>query len=120
MGDTAVQIVVSARHGHLSPGIQEKIKDKVEVVTRYFDRITAIHVTVDLEDKAKPAVELRVSAEHADEFIATAKTDDLMTALDAVAEKIEAQLRKHKERLRDHRAVPHKQMEPPAGAEDNA
>lgn len=113
-----MQIVVSARHGHLSAASQDKVKEKVEVVTRYFDRITAISVTVNLENRDEPEVELRVKAEHSEEFVATARTAELMTALDAVTEKMESQLRKHKERLRDHRAVPHKQMEPPPVADD--
>jgi putative sigma-54 modulation protein len=108
-----VQINISARHGHLSPGTQEKISDKVESIRRLFDRITAIQVVVDLEHRDEPSVEIKILAEHHDEFIATAKAENVVTALDLVIDKAEAQVRKFKERLKDHKAVGHKHLEPP-------
>jgi putative sigma-54 modulation protein len=59
-----VQINVSTRHGHLSPASQSKITSKVSRLKRYFDRLTALNVTVDLGNKALPAVEIVASAEH--------------------------------------------------------
>ena len=44
-----MQINISARHGHLSPATQEKITETVGNVWKFLDRITAMHVTVDLE-----------------------------------------------------------------------
>src|SRR5688572_33354782 len=55
----AVQTTISARHGHLSPVTQAKITEKVEVVRKFFDRLTAISVTVDLEHAERPNLELR-------------------------------------------------------------
>ena len=108
-----MQTTISARHGHLSQASQEKITEKVEVVRKFFDRLTAIGVTVDLEHRERPSVELRVRAEHHDEFVAVAEADSTFAALDSAIEKMEAQLRRFKERLKDHRAVGHKHIEPP-------
>jgi len=108
-----VQISISGRHGHLSPATQEKISEKVEVVRKFFDRITAIVVTVDLEHRDRPSVELRVRAEHHDEFVAIEQADTVFAALDGVVDKMENQLRRFKERLKEHRAVGHKHLEPP-------
>ncbi len=99
-----MQIDISARHGDLNPATQEKISEKVQKLSRIFDRLTAIHVTADLEHRESPDVELRVSAEHTDDFVAT-DTGELMAALDSVIHKIETQLRKHKEKLTNHRAT---------------
>jgi putative sigma-54 modulation protein len=109
----SVQINISARHGHLSPGTQEKITDKVESIRRLFDRITAMHVIVDLEHRDEPSVELKILAEHHDEFVATVKADNVLAALDGVIDKVEAQVRKFKERLKEHKATGHKHLEPP-------
>jgi putative sigma-54 modulation protein len=111
-----VQINISARHGHLSPGTQEKITEKVEGVRKFLDRITGIHVTVDLEHRDQPTVEMRVTAEHHDEFVAVDQADTVLAALDSVIEKMESQLRKFKEQLKEHRATAHKRIEPPAAA----
>jgi len=110
----AVQITISARHGHLSPASQEKITEKVEVVRKFFDRITAINVTVDLEHRERPSLELCVRAEHHDEFVAVAQADSVFAALDGAIEKMENQLRRFKQRLKEHRATGHKHLEPPS------
>ena len=108
-----MQITIAARHGHLAPGTQEKIAEKVEAVRKFFDRITAIGVTVDLEHRERPSVELRVHAEHHDEFVAVDQGDTAFAALDGVIEKVENQLRRFKEKLKEHRATSHKHIEPP-------
>jgi putative sigma-54 modulation protein len=108
-----VQITISARHGHLSPATQEKITEKLDSVRKFFDRITSIQVTVDLEHRERPNVEVRVSAEHHDEFVAVEHADTVLAAVDGVVDKVEAQLRKFKERLKEHRATGHKHLEPP-------
>lgn len=112
-----MQIVVSSRHGHLSTPNQDLVREKVEGVRKHFDRITALQVTVDLASKDEVEVELRASLEHSGELIATARTENLSSACDAVVEKMESQLRKHKERTKDHRATPHKHIES-EGSED--
>jgi ribosome hibernation promoting factor len=112
-----LQINISARHGHLSPGIQEKITEKVEGIRRFLDRITAIQVTVDLEHRDAPTLELCVDAEHHDDFVATVQADTVLAALDGCIEKVEQQLRKFKERLKEHKATGHKHLEPPADEE---
>jgi len=109
-----VQTTISARHGHLSSATQDKIREKVEVVRKFFDRLTAISVTADLEHPERAILELRVRAEHHDEFVAIAEADTVFAALDGAVEKMENQLRRFKERLKEHRAVGHKHLEPPS------
>jgi ribosomal subunit interface protein len=77
---------------------------------------------VDLEDREAPKVEVRVSAEHTRDFLASARAGDLFAALDGVVHKLEQQLRRHKERIQaGHRQPGRKQsevpLEPEAGVE---
>ena len=112
-----MQINISARHGELSPATQEKISEKVQKLPKYFDRLTAIQVTVDLGHKEKPTVELRVSAEHVEDFVALDVDDNLLVALDSAVNKVERQLRKHKEKITGHRIPGHRHIETPADTE---
>ena len=112
-----MQTNISARHGHLSPGMQEKITEKVEALRKYFDRMTSMQVTVDLGAKDSASVELRISAEHHDQFVALETADTVLAALDGVMEKMEGQLRKSKEKLKEHRATGHKHLETPPPAD---
>lgn len=94
-----MQINVSTRHGHLSTASQEKITSKVEKLSRFFDRLTSIEVTVDLEHEESPVVDLRVSAEHKHDFVATGRESTLSASLDSSINKLEQQLRKYKEKV---------------------
>lgn len=106
-----MQINISARHGHLSPGTQEKITEKVEKLKRFNERMTSIQVTVDLEHRDNPNVEIRVTAEHSEECVATADGENAMAALDVAVHRVEAQLRKHREKQTGHRVPGHKHLD---------
>ncbi len=106
-----MQITLSARHGHLSMASQQRISAKVEHVRKFYDRVTAIAVTVDLEHADKPHVEVVVSAEHANDFVAAESSESLLAAVDAVVHKLEMQLRKHKEKITNRRTPAHKHFD---------
>jgi len=93
-----VQVSISVRHGQLAESTQEKLKSKAEKLSRFFDRIMAIEIIVDMQDEQEPAVELLVSAEHKHDFVASDKSGSLIGATDAAVQKIEQQLRKYKEK----------------------
>ena len=100
-----MQINVSSRHGHLSPASQSKITAKVSRLKRYFDRLTALNVTVDLQNSALPAVEMVASAEHMHDRVSHELSGQLWRSVDGAVQKLEQQLRKHKEKVRDHKHV---------------
>jgi putative sigma-54 modulation protein len=104
-----VQIRISARHGHVSDQTRAKISSKVEKLTRFFDRVNSIDVTIDLERREGVSVDLKVSAKQKD-LLATDRSENLMTAVDNVVEKMEQQLRKYKQKIQErHRAPGHRQ-----------
>jgi putative sigma-54 modulation protein len=103
-----MQIVVTARHGHLTEEHQKKVEEKVSKLLHYFNRVEAILVTLDLEHSKGPKyVEIQLNAEHKHDFIAKESHDELMAALDKTVAKMEAQIRKYKEKIQDHhRPIP--------------
>ena len=106
-----MQIKISTRHGHVSEQTQTKISARMEKLTRFFDRLTAIEVTIDLKRRDVPTVDLRVSAEHKHDFVASDQSDNLMVSIDNVVDKMEQQLRKYKEKVQDrHRGPGYRQQ----------
>jgi putative sigma-54 modulation protein len=101
-----VQIKISARHGHLSEATQDFIRDKAQKLTRLFERLTIIDVTVDLKNEGQPWVEFLVKSEHKHDFVAHESHPDLLAAVDLAMGKLEMQVRRHKERLQDRRRTP--------------
>ena len=100
-----MQIKIAARHGHLSETQQQFIREKAEKLLHFFDRITLIEVTVDLQKDAKQ-VEFVVQAEHKQDLVAHESHADLHAAVDLALAKIESQIRRYKEKIQDHRRAP--------------
>lgn len=112
-----MQLSVSARHGHLQPGDQELIEEKVVKLRRLYDRTSAIEVTVDLQQLEHPQVEIRLSVEHADDCVAKADATNVIAAIDLAIPKVEQQLRRLKEKKTGHRATGHKHIDTTAVAD---
>jgi putative sigma-54 modulation protein len=116
-----VQIKISARHGHLSEATQDFIRDKAQKLTRLFERLTIIEVTVDLKNEGQPWVEFLVKSEHKHDFVAHDSHPDVLAAVDLAMGKLEMQVRRHKEKLQDRRRTPSAGEvagAPPAGEAD--
>lgn len=101
-----MQIKIAVRHGHLENGVQKQIHDKAEKILHYFDRITMIEVTVDLQEKTYKDVEIRVDAEHKHDFVARERHEELLAAVDLAVDKIKHQVHRYKEKIQDHRRDP--------------
>ena len=100
-----MQVAVTCKHGAISPDVQEYLRSKSEKLLTYFERVTAINVTVSF-DKSRCRVEILVDAEHKHDFVAHDEGDHVTATFDIVLHKMEQQIRKYKEKLQDHRGGP--------------
>ena len=94
-------INISTRHGDIGDAAKEKITQKVEKLQRFFDRLTSLDVIVDLAKADEPSVEVAISSEKRDDFVASYQSDDLFGSVDQVVSKLEQQIKKHKEKLKE-------------------
>ncbi|MBN2584668.1 MAG: ribosome-associated translation inhibitor RaiA [Planctomycetes bacterium] len=97
-----MQIVVTGRHMSVTDAMKAYAQEKAERVMRFFNRIQEIRVVLDF-DGGRPTVEFIADVEHSDDFIARETQDDMYAAIDAAVDKLERQLRKHKERINQQR-----------------
>jgi putative sigma-54 modulation protein len=100
-----MQVAVTCKHGTISPEVQDYLRGKAEKLTTYFERVTAINVTVSF-DKSRCRVEILVDAEHKHDFVAVDEGDNVTAVFDSVHHKMEQQIKKYKERVQDHRGDP--------------
>jgi putative sigma-54 modulation protein len=99
---------ISIRHGHVSEATQATIREKVEKLARLYERST-IELTIDMEHRDAPTVDLKLTAMKHD-FVATGQAENLLAAVDTVVDRMEQQLRKHKEKVQDrHRGTGHRE-----------
>ena len=96
-----MQINISTRHGDISDATKEKIVQKVEKLKRFFDRLTSIDVTVNLEKADEPSIEIAVQSEKRHDFVASYKSSDMFGSVDQIVSKLEQQIKKHKEKLQE-------------------
>ena len=102
-----MQIKISVRHnGRLNDDVQQFIRDKANKLTHIFERLTLIEVTVDLSRKEEKLVEFVVQAEHKHDFVGRESHAELLTAVETALHRVEAQLRRYKEKIQDHRRTP--------------
>ena len=109
-----MQIRISTRHGSVSEETRSKIIAKVEKLGRTFDRLTEIEVTIDLERRDDPAVDLKVNAEHKHDFVTSIRAGELLSSVEQAVHKLEQQLRKYKQKIQErHRGSGVRQPEVP-------
>ena len=102
-------VTVSTRHMGITPALKTYAEQKAGKLTKYFDRIQEIEVVFDAgkekTSKEKVRVEMIVSAEHNNRFVAHHEEGDAYACVDGCIDKLERQLSDHKDRLRNRKHV---------------
>lgn len=98
-----MQVNITFRHLEPTEGLKAHVKDKVAHIQRYVDRPSEAHAVLHLENLQHHA-EITMKA-GAFSVRGRAKSEDMYASIDAAADKIERQLKKHKERVRNHKAT---------------
>jgi putative sigma-54 modulation protein len=97
----AVQVQLTDRHQHHSNEVKDYALEKVEKLTRFFDQVQSIEIVFDVEHE-EHTVEINVSANHHLHFVGHCTNASVMKSIDRVVEKLEKQVIKAKQRLKDH------------------
>lgn len=100
-----MRVDITCKRVTLKTDEQEYIKKKSEKLLTYFERVTAINVTLT-HDKDRIRVEIQVDAEHKHDFVATEEGELVIPTFDLTYTKMEQQIKKYKERIQDHRRAP--------------
>lgn len=91
---------ITGHHVEVTPAINDYVKAKLDRVIRHFDNVTSVHVVLSVEKlKQKAEVTLHVKGKdiHADSV-----ESDLYAAIDTLADKLDRQVVKHKEKISNH------------------
>jgi ribosomal subunit interface protein len=95
-----MQLTITGHHLDISTPLKEYVENKLERLQRHFDQITATHVILTVEKMVQRA-EATIHIAGGDLF-AHAESDDMYAAIDALADKLDRQLIKHKQKHRGH------------------
>lgn len=100
-----MQVTVSGRHMGVSDSLRDYCQQKAERLVRFYDRIQSIEVILDGHNGEHTA-EMIVHSDGTPPFVASEENNDAYAAVDLLIDKIERQIRRHKERLRNRKHPP--------------
>ncbi len=94
---------ITGKHVEITDAIRKHAEEKTEKLSRYYDSINQIDVTIDSGASGSFSVTIIARAEHNKVFIATETGGDTYVCIDLAAHKVERQLRRKKEKERDNK-----------------
>ena len=96
-----MQINITGHHVDLTEAMTEYVNTKFERLERHFDNITNVQVTLSVEkQRHKAEADMHLAG---GEIFAQAEQDDMYAAIDAMVDKLDRQVIKHKEKLKSHK-----------------
>lgn len=98
----SMQVAITARHGSVKPELSEYVTRKSEKLVRYLDQVSEIDVTFEFEAE-RVSVEMLVEIDGYHTIVAHVEGEDTGATFDRTLQKMEHQIHRYKEKLRDHR-----------------
>jgi len=96
-----MQINLTGHHVEITDALRQYVTSKIERLERHFDYVTNVHVVLSVE-KLQQKAEATMHMSGADVF-ADSVHEDMYAAIDGLVDKLDRQVKKHKEKLKDHR-----------------
>jgi len=96
-----MQIQLTGHHLELTDSLRNYVTSKLERIARHFEQVLDVHVVLTVEKLVHKA-EATVHVSGGNVF-ADAQAGDMYAAIDALVDKLDRQIKKHKEKISDHR-----------------
>ena len=112
-----MNVSVVARHMDVTESMRNYAEEKVEKLPRLFNGLQSVTITFDLE-AGRNLVEIVATGKHKSTFVARQQGEDMYGCVDECIRKMEQQLRRHKDRVRDRQGPSHEETmvpESPSG-----
>lgn len=100
--ETDITIEFKGRHDHITERMQAHAAKKLARLARYADRLVRVEVVADHAHK-NPEVELIAHQRRGAPLIAKDRGTSFSSTIDLLVDKMEAQLRKEKEKRKGHK-----------------
>ena len=95
-----MNLSITGHHVDITDALRNYATEKMDRISRHFDNVTNIHVILSVE-KVRQKAEATVKV-NGGQLFADAVEDDMYAALDLLADKLDRQVIKHKEKMKDH------------------
>jgi len=95
-----MQLNITGHHVEVTDSLKAYVAEKLERLEKHFDHVNNVHVILSVE-KLRQKSEATVNINGASLF-ADSTEEDMYAAIDSMADKLDRQIKKHKEKLKDH------------------
>jgi ribosome hibernation promoting factor len=95
-----MNLQISGHHLDITSAIHDYVTGKLERVTRHFDNVIDVNVILSV-DKLKQKAEVTVHLSGKDVFVESVD-EDLYAAVDSLVDKLDRQIQKHKQKVKNH------------------
>lgn len=97
-----MQINITGHHIEVTPALRAYVTEKLQRIYRHFDNVISTDVILKIENHHK-RVEAKVNTAGKSLFAQESGTD-MYAAIDGLIDKLDRQVRRHKDRVRGHHA----------------
>jgi putative sigma-54 modulation protein len=104
-----MQITITGHHVEVTAALRAYVTEKMQKLERHFDQITSVNVILNVE-KLQHQAEATVHAGRRQIFAAETATD-MYASIDLLLDKLDRQVRRHKDRITDHPHVKHNSID---------
>lgn len=97
-----MHLTVTGHHTDVTQALRDYVATRFDKLQRHFDQLVDVHCVLTVEKlihRAEATIRLGGGKIHAE-----AAHNDMYTAIDELAHKLDRQVTKHKEKVTDHRA----------------
>ncbi len=98
-----MNLTITGHHLEVTPAIRGYVEEKIGRVTRHFDQVIDVTVILAVE-KLKHKAEVNLHVRGKDIFVESTDSD-MYAAIDSLADKLDRQVMKYKEKITDHHSA---------------
>ncbi len=95
-----MQVSISGHQLEITDSLHHRVSQKIEKISKHFDHLTSTNVVLHIE-KTRHIAEATINTKGA-MIHASGSANDMYTAIDTMAHKLDRQVLKHKEKMTNH------------------
>ena len=95
-----MQINLTGHHVELTDSLRNYVNEKMSKLERHFDKVSNAHVILSVEkDSHKAEATVHMSG---NDIFAVSQEPDMYASIDSMVDKLDRQVKKHKEKITNH------------------
>lgn len=95
-----MQLNLTGHHIEITPSLRDYVDSKLSRIMRHFDHVTDVHCILTVEKlRHKAEAKINVSG---NTLFADSVEENMYAAIDTLVDKLDRQIKKHKEKVQSH------------------